>query len=766
LIGEVDFALEQSHVKATSDEMGEIRSQVISLPGGHAGHEDLDGSVSSPDSYPARKCTSSPSWSDNPGAGVCEGFGVAEGFGVTHNSVVPMTGLQVNQNAALLNQQYGNASMPQVSGVGLNTASLSVQPLHVFHGWPRLPEHPHFKDVQSNTRPAASPNSATSHGNNTAPQALPTTMNEFLSNSWSEMDWALMIPWSNQTDVPGSLPAHTADASGERKPAPQNDTPAKSEPFTLPSQQCPVIPEKAQQSERKQSAKEPSTPAAGGKSGAIHHNVPAERTVDTSEATRKPKPDPLNLNEFLAHPEKYNPHAEILHCPINAEGDTVLYLAAKCGNEAAVETLIRASVQTLDWQNHKGITALSVAAHKGREPIVRLLLKAGAEVNIESNNGSTPLIQASHFGHLEVVRMVVEAGAAVDRSNNKGTTALMRAAQEGKLAVVEYLLCVGADVNRRNNERMTALMLGSQRGHAPVVGAVLEKGAEVDAQTAQGSTALMLACKRGHVDVVHTLLSAGAEINMKDSRGRTARDTAARRRHQKILSLLTHDKQLRLMQNVVVKERSHLLVKLWLLVSQRRASPRREAVQASSTCRLLLNTFGLSQPLFHVIIQFMPLPRIWDATLVKLRRRCHIDPNEAVRGGLKIIDEILTDLIISKDRIQEMHLVRLGRDESVGRYLKSELGMSELLFSWLIQWSDVQSIMSRVERGVTFLPSIAIQVVALASELHRWYRCHENSKAYSSDLTYFNNFPVNEEDVYDPNAPVSQMEEESSDGEE
>lgn len=47
---------------------------------------------------------------------------------------------------------------------------------------------------------------------------------------------------------------------------------------------------------------------------------------------------------------------------------------------------------------HSGITSVSVAAHKGREEIVKMLISAGADVNIDSNNGSTPLIQASHFG--------------------------------------------------------------------------------------------------------------------------------------------------------------------------------------------------------------------------------------------------------------------------------------------------------------------------------------------------------------------------------
>lgn len=54
---------------------------------------------------------------------------------------------------------------------------------------------------------------------------------------------------------------------------------------------------------------------------------------------------------------------------------------------------------------------MSVAAHKGREEIVKMLISAGADVNMDSNNGSTPLIQASHFGRSSglAVKLAVDA---------------------------------------------------------------------------------------------------------------------------------------------------------------------------------------------------------------------------------------------------------------------------------------------------------------------------------------------------------------------
>ncbi|CAM9757611.1 unnamed protein product [Heterosigma akashiwo] len=73
--------------------------------------------------------------------------------------------------------------------------------------------------------------------------------------------------------------------------------------------------------------------------------------------------------------------------------------------------------------------------------------------------------------------------------------------------------------------------------------------------------------------------------------------------------------------------------------------------------------------------------------------------------------------------------------------------MPDLLFGWLAQWSDVQSILARVDRGVNFTPPIAIQVVALASELHRWYKCHENYTVYSTED------PNNSANVFFSSAP-------------
>ncbi|CAM9423306.1 unnamed protein product [Choristocarpus tenellus] len=376
-----------------------------------------------------------------------------------------------------------------------------------------------------------------------------------------------------------------------------------------------------------------------------------------------------------------------------------------------------------------------------------MLIAANADVNIDSNNGSTPLIQASHFGHAEVVKILVRANALVDKANNKGTTALMRATQEGNEKVVQILIKAGADVSKRNNELMNALMLGSQRGHAAIVKALIHHNAEIDGQTAQGSTALMLACKRGHEEVVLVLLTAGAELHQKDSRGRTAKDTATKRRHQKILEMLHPLNQMRLMQDAECAERTHVLQRVFdhytsgkLAVSAYQPGIV-ESPSLSMLVKSLTSPISSNRAVFQHIASFIPLPRLWENTLTKLPRRCHVDATEAIREAFRLMDEVFADLNLVPSPDQTGHLVRIWEDQQLRNHLAAEMGMPATLLQLVRSWGGAQYVVTSLGGGeVTFQPPVAVRVVHLASELVKWYQARERSAAYSLDPASASNF--------------------------
>ena len=67
------------------------------------------------------------------------------------------------------------------------------------------------------------------------------------------------------------------------------------------------------------------------------------------------------------------------------------------------------------------------ASAKGYLAVVRILIKAGADVHHANKHGDTALIFASTIGNVNVIRTLLDAGANVKHANQDGHTALMKA---------------------------------------------------------------------------------------------------------------------------------------------------------------------------------------------------------------------------------------------------------------------------------------------------------------------------------------------------
>ena len=85
-------------------------------------------------------------------------------------------------------------------------------------------------------------------------------------------------------------------------------------------------------------------------------------------------------------------------------------------------------------------------------------IAAGSDLNDkEPAVGSTPLISAAFFGKTEIAKVLIEAGADINLQNNEGSTALHSAAFVCRMEIVEMLLANGADKELLNNYGSTAL---------------------------------------------------------------------------------------------------------------------------------------------------------------------------------------------------------------------------------------------------------------------------------------------------------------------
>ncbi|XP_060034559.1 protein phosphatase 1 regulatory subunit 12B isoform X11 [Erinaceus europaeus] len=89
-------------------------------------------------------------------------------------------------------------------------------------------------------------------------------------------------------------------------------------------------------------------------------------------------------------------------------------------------------------QARSGATALHVAAAKGYSEVLRLLIQAGYELNVQDNDGWTPLHAAAHWGVKDACSILAEALCDMDIRNKLGQTPF-DVADEGLVEHLEML---------------------------------------------------------------------------------------------------------------------------------------------------------------------------------------------------------------------------------------------------------------------------------------------------------------------------------------
>lgn len=73
-------------------------------------------------------------------------------------------------------------------------------------------------------------------------------------------------------------------------------------------------------------------------------------------------------------------------------------------------------------------------------------------------------------------------------------------------------------------------------------------------------------------------------------------------------------------------------------------------------------------------MEYMPLPRIWQWSLVKLKRRCKLAPQQAMLDISVLIDEILNDMGVFYGRYTCFTLVKINKNPQVCAFINSLIG--------------------------------------------------------------------------------------------
>jgi ankyrin repeat protein len=108
-----------------------------------------------------------------------------------------------------------------------------------------------------------------------------------------------------------------------------------------------------------------------------------------------------------------------------------------------------------------GTTALMQACRFGLADTARILLQAGADIDLTNNDGNNALWLACFSGDTTTIQVLIENGIAIDNRNVTGATALIYASSAGKAAIVKQLLDAGADPYIKTQDDFTALDLAA-----------------------------------------------------------------------------------------------------------------------------------------------------------------------------------------------------------------------------------------------------------------------------------------------------------------
>ena len=177
--------------------------------------------------------------------------------------------------------------------------------------------------------------------------------------------------------------------------------------------------------------------------------------------------------------------------------------------------------------NEKGISALCLASRSGHVEVMKILIKAGADLEAVGEAGMRPIHFAANAFREAAIVTLIEAGADLNAKDNAGNTPLMWSAARGVLACSKLILEGGGDHKIVNNSGSSVIHRSAANGHVMMTKYwVVTKGIDVNTKDNNGNTPLHLGCMSNTPAVVEILMELGADASIKNKNGDTARDVA------------------------------------------------------------------------------------------------------------------------------------------------------------------------------------------------------------------------------------------------
>ena len=184
--------------------------------------------------------------------------------------------------------------------------------------------------------------------------------------------------------------------------------------------------------------------------------------------------------------------------------------------EKAVEEELEESLAEIDWD-------LVAAVKRNNASGIQHALRNGANVN-RTRYGETPLYKACTLGYDPIVRILLDAGADPWWTNRFGWNAMFAAVEGEHLSTIERLLRHDEDLLEiEGRQGKTPLLVAICKRQFDIVHFLLDRGANALATNEDGLTTLLLACQENAgPEIVRRLLAADVPVEARDMEERTA----------------------------------------------------------------------------------------------------------------------------------------------------------------------------------------------------------------------------------------------------
>nr|XP_054757019.1 ankyrin-3-like [Lytechinus pictus] len=204
------------------------------------------------------------------------------------------------------------------------------------------------------------------------------------------------------------------------------------------------------------------------------------------------------------------------------------------GQHLENRSLINSTTKTL-------LTPLHSAILGGQWECVKVLCKAGADIEAQSNSGKTPLQRATEKNNVDMVKYLLDLSANVNKGNKTGITSLHIAASKGFSEIVGILLESAADVNAQSDEAWTPMHMSIKAGHSEVTSILIAYGSNVHSEIKTGDSPIHIAAECGDSEILEHVLNLDGmseSTSSKNNKGHIPLHSAARKGNLNCVSLL------------------------------------------------------------------------------------------------------------------------------------------------------------------------------------------------------------------------------------